>query len=277
MQDQAQQSAPPATSPALPAQSTQSTQSPQSLQLPTTRPVLTMILLVLIIVFFAATFIVDQTLDPGQPNPILEFGVLDYRSILLNGEVYRLFTAIFLHLSPAHIFFNAYALWIFGRTVEGLFGHIRFALIYFVGGLSGSLMSFAIGRGASAGASGAIFAIMAAEVVFLYRHRDLLGARAGAALRELLILGGLNLGLGLLSNIGAVRGGGIDNWGHIGGFIGGLLMALLIAPQFVVTRTKAKTLAVVDEKPLSLRWPFAVFGVLVLALLIGWAVATLPR
>ncbi len=261
MQEQAQ------PAPAVPAQ--------QGLQLPTTRPIITMILLALIVGIFAVMFVFDQTQDIGTPNPILEFGILDYHSILVNGEVYRLFTAMFLHLSLAHIFFNAYALWLFGRTVEGLFGHLRFALIYFVGGLSGSLMSFVIGRGASAGASGAIFAIMAAEMVFLYRHRELLGDRAGSALRELLILGGVNLGLGVLSHVGRAQGGGIDNWGHIGGFIGGLLMALLIAPQFVVTRTET-SLAVIDQKPFSARWPFAVFGVVVLLVLIGWSVATLP-
>lgn len=269
------------------AESTQAPQAPDDqpskigqpqvqLQLPTTRPTLTYILLGLNVVIFVATYLLDQTLDPRAVNPILEFGILDYSRILLNGEFYRLFTAMFLHLSPAHIFFNAYALWRFGQTVEGLFGHVRFALIYFLGGFTGSLLSFIIGKGASAGASGAIFAIIAAEMVFLYRHRELLGERAAAAFRELLILGGLNLGLGVLTAVAPTNGGRIDNWGHIGGFIGGLLLSLMIAPQFTIQRDECGP-ALSDEKPLSVRWPLAVFSALVLLGITLAALLTLPR
>ncbi len=249
--------------------------APPRLSLPVTRPLVTYALLAAILVIFGASLLIEQSATSLTTDPILAFGVIDYNRILRFGEWYRLLTAIFIHLSPTHIFFNAYALWLFGRTVEGVFGHIRFAVIYFVGGLSGSLASFIIGREDSAGASGAIFAIIAAEMVFLYWHRELLGERAGRALRELLILGGVNLGLGILSNLapGAVA---IDNWGHIGGFVGGLITASLIAPRFAVV-VEAGIPHVVDERPFTERWPLAVVcgGALMVNALV--AAVTLPR
>jgi rhomboid protease GluP len=245
------------------------------LQLPVVRPLLTYALLVAIIAVYVVQFIIDQTGDPNVANPILAWGVLDYGSVLVNGEWYRLLSAMFLHLSPAHIFFNAYALWRFGSFVEMTFGHIRFGLIYFLGGLSGSLASLILGRGASAGASGAIFAIFAAEIVFLYYHRELLGARASAQLRELLILAGVNLALGIISNTG-ISTERIDNWDHIGGFFGGLALAALITPHFILDAAYDRGLRIVDKTPFSTRWPLAIIGALVLVSIAFLAARLLP-
>lgn len=235
------------------------------LRFPTVRPLVTYALLAIIIGIYVVMFVLEQTSDANTVDPILQFGVLDPYRVLANGEWYRLFTAMFLHLSPAHIFFNAYALWRFGQTVEGTFGHVRFALVYFLGGLTGSLASLILGHDASAGASGAIFSIFAAEMVFIYVHRDLLGARAGAALRELLLLAALNLGLGLLTTLNP-SGGQIDNWAHIGGFVGGLALSWLIAPHFVVERTPDGA-RVIDSTPFAGQWPFAVGGALLLMII----------
>ncbi len=246
-----------------------------TMHLPVTRPLVTYALIAVNVAIFAAILVIQQNIDPGTPNPILDFGVIDFQSIL-HGEWYRLFTALFIHLSLAHIFFNAYALYLFGRTVESLFGHARFTLIYFFGGLCGSLASFVIGRTDSAGASGAIFAVMAAEMVFLYRHRQMLGDNAGRALRELLVLGGINLGLGLLSHVApSAASSVIDNWGHIGGFIGGLIMATLIAPRFVIDQPRTSSAHIVDERPLSARWPLALVAVILLIAITALAIKTL--
>ncbi len=268
---------------ALPPANTPNTQNmiqPNSLrsvklQLPVVRPVLTYVLLAAIIAIYVVQFIIDQTGDPLQVNPILDWGVLDYGRVLINGEWYRLLSAMFLHLSPAHIFFNAYALWRFGSFVEMTFGHVRFGLIYFLGGLSGALASLILGRGASAGASGAIFAIFAAEIVFLYFHRELLGARAGTQLRDLLILAGVNLLLGVISNTG-ISTERIDNWDHIGGFFGGLALAALITPRFDLDAAPDRDPRIVDRAPFSNRWPLAVVGGLVLLAIALLAAKLLP-
>jgi len=222
-------------------------------------------LLAIIVGIYVVMFLIEQNLDPYQVDPILLFGWLDPYHVLANGEWYRLFTAMFLHLSPAHIFFNAYALWRFGQVVEGTFGHVRFTLIYILGGLTGSLASLILGRDISAGASGAIFSIFAAEMVFIYVHRELIGERAGPALRELLLLAVLNLALGLLTTFNT-SGEQIDNWAHIGGFVGGLVLSWLIAPHYVVERTPDGA-RVVDSTPFRGQWPFAVGGALLLLII----------
>ena len=112
-------------------------------------------------------------------------GALFPRLVVEYGEAYRLFTAMFLHGSLGHVFFNVYALLIFGRSLEPVFGRIRLLLIYLLGGLTGSALSLWLGGldGASVGASGAVFAIFAAQGVHLYLNSQGLSrcSRAAAA------------------------------------------------------------------------------------------------
>ncbi len=245
-----------------------------ALRFPTVRPLVTYVLLAAIIAIYVAIYFIDSTSDPGVSNPILDFGVLDYNRVVHYGEWYRLFTAMFLHLSPAHILFNGYALWRFGKSVEGMFGHVRFSLIYFLGGFAGSLASLILGRDASAGASGAIFAIFGAEIVFIYLHQKLLGAQAMPALRELVILALVNFGLGILSGV-APGGEQIDNWAHLGGFVGGLVLAWAIAPRYVIEFEMGLAPRLVDKAPFRERWPLALAGAMLLVLVTLVAAAQL--
>jgi rhomboid protease GluP len=153
-------------------------------RLPITRPLVTYVLLGTIIAVFVAQTVAQQE---SYPDPLTLAGALDFRRVL-RGEYYRLVTSMFLHLGLAHIFFNGWALWSFGQTVERLFGHTRFVLIYFLGGLCGSIASFIFTRGLSVGASGAIFAIFGAEMVFLYHNRRVLGEAARQDLQSLIFL-----------------------------------------------------------------------------------------
>jgi membrane associated rhomboid family serine protease len=86
------------------------------------------------------------------------------------GELWRLFTLMFLHGDPTHIAFNAIALYSLGMDMERIYGRYRFLFIYIFGGLFGSLLSFAI-RGPNeftVGASGAIFALAGMNLAFFY-------------------------------------------------------------------------------------------------------------
>src|SRR5690606_2201197 len=76
---------------------------------------------------------------------------------IAQGEVWRLFTAIFLHGGVVHVMFNLYALYALGPLLEGYTGHTRFLTIFLVSGLYGSLFSYALSGPVSVGASGAIF------------------------------------------------------------------------------------------------------------------------
>ena len=201
-------------------------------RLPMVPPRVTLALLAINVGVFAL-----GTLLPVVGRQLFQTGASRSYEVLVQGEVQRLFTAMFLHAGMMHLFFNMYALYIIGRGVEGLCGHARFLLIYLLGGLTGSLLSVALGSpdpwlsAPSVGASGAVFAIFGAEMVWLYRHRRLLGAAAGRQLRSLLMLLGINLAIGLLSSVGAA-GIRIDNWAHLGGLAGGLALTWVIGPVF---------------------------------------------
>ena len=168
-------------------------------RLPLVPPWVTLTLLAINVGIFAL-----GTLLPVVGRQLFQYGASRSYEVLVQGEVQRLFTAMFLHAGMMHLFFNMYALYIIGRGVEGLCGHARFLLIYLLGGLTGSLLSVALGSpdpwlsAPSVGASGAVFAIFGAEMVWLFRHRTLLGAAAGRQLRSLLMLLGVNLAFGLL-------------------------------------------------------------------------------
>ena len=132
------------------------------------------------------------------------------------GEYYRLITGIFLHGSLIHLFFNAYALYVIGSQIENYFGRIKYLIIYLFSGLMGAIFSMIFGGNiASIGASGAIFGLMGALLYFGYHYRVYLGNVLKTQLIPLIIF---NLFLGFILN-------GVDNFAHIGGLIGGVLIA----------------------------------------------------
>jgi len=144
------------------------------------------------------------------------------------GEVWRFITPVFLHGSVTHIFFNMYALFSLGAFLERHFGHGRFTLLYFLGAFSGNVFSFLLTgeNGYSVGASTAVFGLIAAEAVFFYQNRKLFGGQAKQAISNAVFIIAINLFIGLTP--------GIDNWGHIGGLLGGAMFAWFAGPRWEV-------------------------------------------
>lgn len=244
------------------------------LNVPTRRPILTYILLAVIVGIFGVQLVYAQ-LNYPRPEPITGWGALNYARVVFAGEHYRLFTAMFLHVGEVHLLFNGLALWIFGRSVESIFGTARFALIYFLGGLTGSLASLFFTRGLSVGASGAIFAIFGAEMVFLYRNRELLGRAAREQLQSLIALALLNFGLGIFTQV-APTAVAIDNWAHGGGFAGGIILAWFIGAHFRLEADSSLFGArLVDDRRLSKTWYFAALYAAGLAILTVYALNAL--
>ena len=131
------------------------------------------------------------------------------------GEYYRLITGMFLHGSIMHLFFNVYALYVIGSQIENYFGRIKYLIIYLFSGLMGALFSMIFGgSAASIGASGAIFGLMGSLLYFGYHYRVYLGNVLKTQLIPLIIF---NLFLGFILS-------GVDNFAHIGGLIGGVLI-----------------------------------------------------
>ncbi len=153
-----------------------------------------------------------------------------------DGQWWRLGTALFLHFGVVHLALNMWALWDVGRLVERLYGRWRFCLLYFCSGVFGNLLSLVVqgNQAVSGGASGAIFALYGALLVYLWRERRrvdkgefrwLFGAAAAFTVVTLVI--------------GALVPG-IDNAAHIGGWVAGALLARGMARPWVRRGVRAQ-------------------------------------
>ena len=150
-------------------------------------------------------------------------------AFILQGEIWRFITPLLLHASILHIGFNMYALYSIGPGLENRFGPKSFIYLYLIGGLWGNTFSFLFTQSASLGASTAIFGLIAAQGVYIYKNRFLLGQAARPMLMNILMVIAINLALGMSS--------GIDNWGHLGGLLGGLFYAWFAGPTYGVEST----------------------------------------
>ncbi len=147
---------------------------------------------------------------------------------IADGEYWRLFTPMFLHIGFPHLLTNSIGLIIFGRLVERYFGSINFLLIYLLAGIFGNIASYAaLNNGVGAGASGAVFGIIGAYGAFLLRNRSIAGSMAQSTLGGLAIIVGLNLLFGFSVS-------GRDTLAHSGGLAGGFVVAYRIAPRVTV-------------------------------------------
>ncbi len=158
------------------------------------------------------------------------------------GQIWRLFTPALLHASLLHIGFNMYALLSFGTGLERHFGHGRFLLLYVLGAFAGNVASFLFTSGNSLGASTAIFGLLSAEGVFLYQNRKLFAGQFRNAIGNIIFIAAINLFI-----IGSLPG--IDNWGHIGGLLGGLIFTSFAGPLWEIEGI-SPAYHLVDRRPL---------------------------
>jgi hypothetical protein len=115
-----------------------------------------------------------------------------------------------------------------GRDVESFFGSSRFLLVFFFSGLLGNVATYVLGANVpSAGASGAIFGLVGAEIAYLLRNRRLYGRMSRQQLSNLATLVVINLVFGFTMP-------GVNNLAHIGGLVGGLLLGLGLAPRLTI-------------------------------------------
>jgi rhomboid protease GluP len=182
------------------------------------------------------------TLDGSQDSRVLTVFGAKINELVAIGQVWRLFTAMFLHIGVIHLLFNLYALNSLGPLVESYFGHLRFTAIYLIAGLFGSLASYAFSPVPSAGASGAIFGLAGAITVYFLKYRENFGARGRAILNNMFLVIGINLVFGLAQP-------GIDNWGHMGGLIGGALVTAGVLPRYQRPTVVAYGTNVMEEEP----------------------------
>lgn len=190
------------------------------------QPIVTYIIMAICIILF-----ILMELSGGSTNSqtLLKYGAnLDV--LVKNGEYYRLFTCIFLHIGIMHLLCNMYSLYIIGREVENLFGKIKYIIIFILSGIFGSIMSLAFTHNTiSAGASGAIFGLLGALLYFGMHYRTYLGEAIKRSIIPIIVV---NLIIGFFAE-------GIDLAAHIGGLVGGILLAMMVG---VPDKSKTKNI-----------------------------------
>ena len=165
-----------------------------------------------------------ETIFGGSENieVALRFGAMYLPRVLEKGEFYRLFCAMFLHFGFEHILMNMVALIAMGTIAEEYLGRVNFIILYLTAGIGGNVLSFAYdlltGRYAvSAGASGAISGVLAVFVFLAIDERT----------RKMFPLTRVLAGI-VFVMLPGFRTEGIDVMAHLGGFVTGLVTALIM-------------------------------------------------
>jgi len=182
----------------------------------------TYILIALNIAVYVYTSIVGGNFLNTSANMLQNYGQVNLY-VIHYGWYYQLFTSMFIHADIAHIIGNMLFLFIFGLRCEEMFSLPEYISIYFLGGLTGNLLSLLLLplETISVGASGAIFAMFGAAVI--YARRSFRQSIIGALIYAFFLL--------FLSS-----GVGVNNFAHIGGLVTGLLIGYVLA-----TRRKPET------------------------------------
>jgi len=184
--------------------------------------IITKILILICIIMY----LLSITLTDNFTTSLLILGA-NNRGLVLNGDIFRLISSIFLHGNILHLFVNMYSLWIIGSQVETYLGKFRYLIIYLLSGLMGNLFSIVfLENSLSVGASGAIFGLMGCLLYFGYHYRLYL---SNALTNQIIPIIILNLVFGFSVS-------GIDNASHIGGLIGGYLSTMIVGLKYKSTK-----------------------------------------
>lgn len=178
-----------------------------------------------LLVAIAIPFVIEVILGGPQAlfNPsaeiLFDMGAMQPIAVA-DGQFWRLFTAMFLHVGLLHVALNAYFFWLFGRMVEASFGRTWMVLIYVVAGFLASVASYAFGpvTTLAVGASGAISGVFGAFIAYNYRRRQ--HAMNAANLR-------LALTVIVLNAVIAIGYSSIDWRAHVGGLVAGFALGYL--------------------------------------------------
>jgi membrane associated rhomboid family serine protease len=168
------------------------------------------------VVFVLTTLTGTGVLNGDRPSGLFRKLSMEPYAIALDDQFYRLLTSTFLHFGIVHIALNMYCLYLLGPTLERSLGRLRFTALYLISGVSGAALSYAFGTPfkIAAGASGAVFGLFAAFYVITRKRGDDTSQIASTI--------AINLAFSF------VFSGFIDWRGHVGGLIGGALVALAL-------------------------------------------------
>jgi rhomboid protease GluP len=215
-------------------------------------PPVTVVLIALLALIFAWQ-VEGDVLDSAPA--LVAAGALARDLVVGGGQYWRVVSAIFLHGGAGHLLGNGLALYILGMVCEHAFGPRQLVVLYVASGLAGSAGSMLWSPGPSVGASGAIFGLQAAAIVLFRQHRDRLLLRDRRIGVVLLVWAVFTILSGLTSPF-------IDNGAHLGGALGGALVARSLHPVVLGPMPP-------DQRRKVARW-LAGAGAVLAVSLVGW-------
>lgn len=213
------------------------------------------------LIFGKADF--QTLLQNGWGSDLLVLLGAKINPLIIAGQWWRLFTPALLHASLLHIGFNMYALYAIGPSLESYYGHWRYLGLYILGAFGGNVLSFLMTSGLSVGASTAIFALIAAEGVFIYQNRAIFGPQARGMLTNVIVIVVANLVLSLSP--------GVDIFGHLGGLLAGLLFGWFAGPRVTVEYIYPEY-QLVDQRSSAMAWLMGALVFLIFAGIALWRI-----
>lgn len=202
-------------------------------------PLVTALLVVLQILLFFGVAGARHAVDL---DPLIASGAKVRSNILELGETWRLLTANLLHRDLLHLFFNMFFFLNVGGTVEAAYRRQDYVLLLVLSGLSTTVVSTLFGSLPSVGASGVVLGLFGAVSVFGYKYADVLPRRY----KNFFLFAVLPYAIFVLY-IGIFTAD-TDNWGHLGGLLGGSMVAVLLEPKLM-------HLARAEKRYFRAHWP----------------------
>ena len=193
------------------------------------KPYVTYGIIALNVIIYIIMLIVSHSgVSSFDTDTLVKFGG-NVKSLVVDGEYWRLIASAFLHDGILHLLFNMYALFIVGPQLENFFGKTRYAIIYLFSAITGNLLSlvFAQPYVVSVGASGAIFGLFGSLLYFGYYYRVYLGNVLRTQLVPVIMI---NLLVGFALP-------GVDSAAHIGGLVGGIFIAMGLGVKYKSTKS----------------------------------------
>ena len=139
-------------------------------------------------------------------------------NLISQGQYYRFVSCMFLHGGIVHLGVNMYSLYAIGPMVERVYGKVKYIAIYFISGICASIFSYIFSTDVSIGASGAIFGLLGAILIFAVKSKEKTGS---GFIKSILSVICINIFIGATMP-------NIDNFAHVGGLFGGMLIAFIV-------------------------------------------------
>ena len=179
----------------------------------------------------AAAFLFEiSSGDWTDPETLHRIGALEPYAVVVQGQYWRLFTALFLHGGFAHLLFNLFALYVLGPPLERSIGAVRFTACYLISGLASSAGVVAltvmglVHVAQLVGASGCIMGIVGAWAGFLLRHRHAPHAKQRLATVAMIVA---------IQTAFDLSTPQVSMAAHLCGLIAGFFLGLILAPRAV--------------------------------------------